>query len=115
MEFGVREIVQFGTLLASLAGAFAVVKSQLSRVIEDLEQINKELDSLNVRLDAAESQRSVFSSKIEILAEINSVSALERRNREIADIQARTKVIESKIVSFDKMHNGSHPSFKKSS
>ncbi len=41
MEFGIRELVQFGTLLASLAGAFAVVKSQLSRVIQDIAQIDK--------------------------------------------------------------------------
>ena len=36
MEFGIRELIQFGTLLASLAGAFAVVKSQLARVIQDI-------------------------------------------------------------------------------
>jgi hypothetical protein len=36
MEFGIRELIQFGTLLASLAGAFAVVKSQVSRLIEDI-------------------------------------------------------------------------------
>ena len=39
MEFGIRELVQFGTLLASLAGAFAVVKSQLSRVIQDIAEM----------------------------------------------------------------------------
>ena len=51
MEFGVRELVQFGTLLASLAGAFAVVKSQLSRVIQDIKSMYTELHELNTRLD----------------------------------------------------------------
>ena len=51
MEFGIRELVQFGTLLASLAGAFAVVKSQLTRVIQDIKNIEKELHELNTRLD----------------------------------------------------------------
>ena len=46
MEFGVRELVQFGTLLASLAGAFAVVKSQLARVIQDIKNMNTELHEL---------------------------------------------------------------------
>ena len=57
MEFGVRELVQFGTLLATLAGAFAVVKSQLTRVMEDLEKIGKELEKLNARLDENENNR----------------------------------------------------------
>ena len=47
MEFGIRELVQFGTLLASLAGAFAVVKSQLSRVIQDIAEMEKTLNDIN--------------------------------------------------------------------
>ena len=43
MEFGIRELIQFGTLLASLAGAFAVVKSQLARVIQDIKNMSIEL------------------------------------------------------------------------
>ena len=44
MELGTRELVQFISLIATLAGAFAVVKSQLSRVIEDLKAVQKEMD-----------------------------------------------------------------------
>tara|TARA_R100001129_G_scaffold186085_1_gene176406 strand:- start:1292 stop:1636 length:345 start_codon:yes stop_codon:yes gene_type:complete len=109
MEFGARELVQFGMVLASLAGAFAVVKSQLARVLEDLKGINKEMETFNVRLDAAESERAVFKSKLDILAEINSVKTLEKRNREVADIQARLKVNESQLKSLSDMHNGTHP------
>ena len=54
MEFGVRELVQFGTLLASLAGAFAVVKSQLARVIQDISAMQKELAIINTRIDQAD-------------------------------------------------------------
>ena len=57
MEFGVRELVQFGTLLASLAGAFAVVKSQLSRVILDIIDIKKTLNDINTRIDRADVDR----------------------------------------------------------
>jgi hypothetical protein len=39
MELGARELFQFFSLVATLAGAFAVVKSQLSRVIEDLKKL----------------------------------------------------------------------------
>ena len=60
MEFGIRELVQFGTLLASLAGAFAVVKSQLARVIQDIKNMNTELHELNTRLDKTESDSAVI-------------------------------------------------------
>ena len=110
MEFGIRELVQFGTLLASLAGAFAVVKSQLSRVIEDLAKVMRELEMLNSRLDAVEATDAVFTSKINTLTEINSVNALEKRNREIADMSARLRVAETRIEENAKMHNGTHKS-----
>ena len=49
MEFGVRELIQFGTLLASLAGAFAVVKSQVSRIIEDIAKLQSYANKLENR------------------------------------------------------------------
>ena len=110
MEFGIRELVQFGTLLASLAGAFAVVKSQLSRVIEDLAKVMRELEMLNSRLDSVEATDAVFTAKINTLTEINSVNALEKRNREIADMSARLRVAETRIEENAKMHNGTHKS-----
>ena len=108
MEFGARELVQFGTLLASLAGAFAVVKSQLARVIQDLSKVMRELEMLNSRLDSVEATDAVFTAKINTLTEINSVNALEKRNREIADMSARLRVAETRIEENAKMHNGTH-------
>ena len=54
MEFGVRELIQFGTLLASLAGAFAVVKSQVSRLIEDIAKLQSYANKLENRLEITE-------------------------------------------------------------
>ena len=51
----------------------------------------------------------MFTSQIDVLKDINSVATLERRNREIADIQARIKVMENQIQAVERMHNGSHP------
>jgi|TARA_Y100000296_G_C5149998_1_gene245864 septal ring factor EnvC (AmiA/AmiB activator) len=108
MEFGVRELVQFGTLLASLAGAFAVVKSQLTRVMEDLKNIGKELEKLNIRLDETESKAGVFKSQITTLSDINSVGSLANHNREMGNLLARLDVIEKEIDHNKKLHNGQH-------
>ena len=75
MEFGIRELIQFGTLLASLAGAFAVVKSQLARVIQDIKNMSVELHELNTRLDRTEADSAVILLRI-LLYESDSAAVL---------------------------------------
>ena len=93
MEFGVRELVQFGTLLASLAGAFAVVKSQLSRVIIDIRTVNRELHELNARLDSTEL----------------SPANLKDLNTSIAKLQTEMQAAQKGLDKLYSMHNGKHP------
>ena len=40
MELGAREILTFATVLAGLAGTWAVIKSTVARILEDLKGIN---------------------------------------------------------------------------
>ena len=112
MEFGVRELVQFGTLLASLAGAFAVVKSQLSRVIEDIDGIKKELHELNTRLDKAEADSAVIKNQNEVFGNILSPKNLKDLNRSIAELQTEMKVVHKNLDQVYRMHNGTHPPIK---
>tara|TARA_Y100000401_G_scaffold114284_1_gene116114 strand:+ start:176 stop:520 length:345 start_codon:yes stop_codon:yes gene_type:complete len=112
MEFGVRELVQFGTLLASLAGAFAVVKSQLARVIEDIDSIKKELHELNTRLDKAEADSAVIKHQNEVFGTILSPKNLKDLNRSIAELQTEMKVVHKNLDQVYRMHNGTHPPIK---
>ena len=77
MELTAAHAMQFVMLVGTIAGGYAVVKSQLSRVMEDLETHIKGAEAhkadFDTRLDNAESQRAVFNSQIEVLKEINSV------------------------------------------
>ena len=55
MEFGIRELIQFGTLLASLAGAFAVIKHQngvFSTILSpsNLKDLNKHIAELQTEM-----------------------------------------------------------------
>jgi hypothetical protein len=61
MELGTRELVQFISLVATLAGAFAVVKSQLARVIEDLKAVQKEMEIINTGLTQLKAGRLSLS------------------------------------------------------
>jgi|TARA_R110000751_G_scaffold56918_7_gene121052 peptidoglycan hydrolase CwlO-like protein len=110
MEFGIRELIQFGTLLASLAGAFAVVKSQLSRVIQDIKNIEKELHELNTRLDKTEADSAVMKHQNKVFGTILSPSNLEKLNKDIAKLQTEMVATDKKLDQFHGMHNGKHPS-----
>ena len=109
MEFGIRELIQFGTLLASLAGAFAVVKSQLSRVIQDIKNMNIELHELNTRLDRTEADSAVIKHQNGVFGTILSPNNLKDLNRHIAELQTEMKVVHKNLDKVYEMHNGTHP------
>lgn len=117
MELTAAHAMQFVMLVGTIAGGYAVVKSQLARVIEDLEEhikaSNKHKQDFDNRLDEAESQRAVFTSQIDVLKDINSVSALEVKNREIATMQAQIHVLQHQVDHLHSIHNGKHPSIGK--
>jgi len=113
MELTAAHAMQFVMLVGTIAGGYAVVKSQLARVMEDLESHIKAAEAhkadFDTRLDEAESQRAVFNSQIEVLKEINSVPALEIKNREIATMQANIHVLQHQVEHLHSIHNGKHP------
>ena len=92
MEFGVRELVQFGTLLASLAGAFAVVKSQLARVIQDIKNMNTELHELNTRLDKTEADSAVIKHQNEVFGDILSPANLKKSGQSHLGIEQASTI-----------------------
>ena len=108
MELGTRELVQFVSLVATLAGAFAVVKSQLSRVIEDLKVIQKEMEIINTRLDTIESGSAVFRHQVAVLGSILSPANLDKQSREIAEVKKELSHLKESSDRMYKMHNGKH-------
>ena len=109
MELGTRELVQFISLVATLAGAFAVVKSQLARVIEDLKAIQEEMHTINDRLDAIESGSAVFKHQVNVLGDILSPSNLDKQSREIAEVKKELAYLREASDRMYRMHNGTHP------
>tara|TARA_R110000822_G_scaffold253937_1_gene380355 strand:+ start:322 stop:675 length:354 start_codon:yes stop_codon:yes gene_type:complete len=117
MELTASHAIQGLIMLATIASGYAIVKNNLSRVMHDLEdhvkQCTKQRINFDTRLDEAESKRAVICSQIDILKEINSVSALEFRNRELATIQADLKVLHQAVEHLQHIHNSKHPMIEK--
>lgn len=103
-----RMLLQIGAIIVSLAGAFAVAKAQIKNILERQQEDTQELASLNVRLDKVEANDAVFQSKITILSEINSVSALEQKNRERGAIKSKLIMLEKEVERLRELHNGNH-------
>ena len=113
MELTASHALQIAIMASTVIGGYAVVKSNLSRVMEDLEafikRYEKSKSTFDQRLDEAESQRAVFTSQIDVLKDINSVAALEHRNREMATLQAQVEVLQAQVKHLASIHNGKHP------
>jgi len=114
MELTTSHALQGLIMLATIASGYAIVKNNLSRVMKDLELFHKTFDkykgNFDDRLDDAESQRAVFSSQIDVLKQINSVTALAANNREMATIKERLSVLKAEVEHLKQIHNGKHPS-----
>ena len=109
MELSLRELMQFMAIGVSLVGGVFTAKLTIKALVQKvqaLEEINKDQD---IRLDKSESIDAVMASKLAVLTEINSVSNLEKRNRELADMAATMKMYDREIENLRHMHNSKHP------
>jgi|TARA_R110000851_G_scaffold26791_3_gene75558 hypothetical protein len=112
MELGAREILTFATVLAGLAGTWAVIKSTVARIQEDLKLVSQELASLNTRLDATESGDAVMKHQVSVLGSMLSPSEMAARSRELEALQHRVNALRRDTDNLLKIHNGRHPETK---
>jgi chromosome segregation ATPase len=104
-----RELIQFATLLASLAGAFAVVKSQVSRIIEDISKLQNYLTKLENRLESLESSQAVIQHQVKVFGCILSPANLKILNTDLTEVKTEIKIIHKNLDKLYGMHNGKHP------
>jgi len=109
MEFGARELLTFATVLAGLAGTWAVIKSTVARIQEDLKGVLKEISSLNTRLDATESGDAVMKHQVSVLGAMLSPDHQEARAREVEALKYRINSLRRDTDTLMHTHNGSHP------
>ena len=66
MEMDTEFLFQIGAVIASLSGAWALVRSQVSTLKANQTEIKNYVDELNRELDTAENTVSVLRSQIKI-------------------------------------------------
>jgi len=113
LELTTSHGIQLVILLAGVAGGYAVVKSNLSRVMSDLAAFHKTHDAykskFDERLDSAESERSVITARVNTLASINSVENLADLNSRLARLEMGQEILFKDMDRQKSLHNGKHP------
>ena len=106
-------IAQGAIMLAGIAGGYAVVKQQLTRVISDLDKHIKAADEksekFDTRLDNAEQERGKIANQVLTLKSINSPTELKSLNRELEGLQKDVAWLAKQVDYLNNMHNGKHP------
>lgn len=114
----VRLLIQIGIMGATVISGYIVVRTQLARLMSDHEEFVSNYEAhklkLDERLESAQSDRSVFQSRIDVLADINSVKALAELNTRLARLEMGQEILFKETEAIKSMHNGSHPVIKES-
>jgi transposase-like protein len=109
MELDTRMAIQIGAVIASLAGAWGLVRNQVASLRQRQQEQQKYFDELNRKFDSVENTVAVLRSQITVLSSILSPNNLEEQNKWRGFVSERLKKTEAEITALQKMHNGRHP------
>ena len=104
-----RMLIQMAAVLASLSGAWVLVRTQVRGLIKSRDEMKENLNEIYNKLDKVESAEAVKSTQIKTIASILSPDNLEKRNREMGSIVSELARINKRLDRVDTMHNGTHP------
>ena len=121
MEIDLRLIFQIVSIAVAIAGALAVAKQQLKAVIEAQTKDQRRLSNIANAVDKIETGSAAFEavveSKMKIISKILSVDNLEKRNRELENIQVRLdglrRDVDRQKTEYQSAHKGRHPPIPK--
>tara|TARA_R110002020_G_scaffold188471_1_gene387156 strand:+ start:18 stop:398 length:381 start_codon:yes stop_codon:yes gene_type:complete len=121
VEIDLRLIFQIVSIAVAIAGALAVAKQQLKTVIEAQMKDQRRLSNIANAVDKLETGSAAFEavveSKMKIISKILSVDNLEKRNRELENMQVRLdglrRDVDRQKTEYQSAHNGRHPPIPK--
>ena len=109
MEIDARMLFQIAAVIASLSGAWALVKSQVKQLKENQELIQQKLGKYGHDLDKMTNSIAVLQSQIKVLTGILSPDNLAKEHERKGRIEAKVDMLEEDVHKINIMHNGKHP------
>ena len=109
MEMDAQFLFQVGAVVASLSGAWALVRAQVNTLKATQEEIKSAVDEVSRELDDAENNVAVLRQQIKVLSDILSPDNLAKENTRRGEVQEQIKSLQKDVMTLQHMHNGRHP------
>ena len=109
MEMDAQFLFQVGAVVASLSGAWALVRAQVNTLKATQEEIKGHVDEVNRELDEAENNVAVLRQQITVLSNILSPDNLAAEHKRKGQVQEQIKKLQEEVANLQHMHNGRHP------
>tara|TARA_R110000796_G_scaffold152169_2_gene268691 strand:+ start:1016 stop:1375 length:360 start_codon:yes stop_codon:yes gene_type:complete len=113
MEMDAQFLFQVGAVVASLSGAWALVRAQVAALKSTQREIKKYIDELNREQDVVENNVAVLRSQIGVLTSILSPDNLAKEYKRKGMVHAQISKLQEEMKSIQHMHNGKHPPIEK--
>lgn len=97
-------LISLGSTLASLAGAFAVVRYQVSSILTTLADVEKRLRAMDTRIDKAE----LTDQRVSILAGMLSPAERDKSSRELEGLKCTVMQLRKDVDHQLHIHNSKH-------
>lgn len=109
MEMDAQFLFQVGAVVASLSGAWALVRAQVNTLKATQEEIKGHVDEVNRELDETENNVAVLRQQIKVLSDILSPDNLAAEHKRKGQVQEQIKKLQEEVTTLQHMHNGRHP------
>lgn len=97
MDIDIRLVVSIGALFASIIGAAAIARYQISSLLEQLNELKRALSVIDSRLDRNDQTTSNLENRVTILAGMMSPDTLEKRFRELTSLGKDIEYLKDKL------------------
>ena len=101
-------LISMGSTLASLAGAFAVVRYQVKAIMTTLQDVEQRLRKMDTRGDKLTTLTETQEQRIDILAKMSSPENLRRDHMNLAEIMAQVGQLRKEMDHQLHIHNSKH-------
>lgn len=103
-----RTLISLGTTVATLAGAFAVVRFEVKNITSILRDLESRLRDMDKVADNQEVAIQNLIQRADVTADMLAPSEREMRAREIATVKSELSTAIRDLEVLKKMHNGEH-------
>lgn len=109
LELDARMLFQIGAVVASLSGAWALVKSQVKSLKENQDTMRIKMTEHGRDLDKNDNSIAVMKNQIITLAGILSPDNLAKEHTRRGSTEAKIDTLIHDVSQLYDMHNGKHP------